>query len=363
MTCSLKYNQEGVLQYHNRKMILLALLLLTSVVLQSQKVKKLFRSDSILEIQVTLPIEDVINDLEERNQYESTISYVDEDGQTTVHKVKIHVRGKTRALKQICSFPPLMLNFKKKEIQNSIFKGQNKLKLVAHCQDSKLSQEYVRKEYVVYKMYEIISPYSFKVRLCKITYIDKNNRQEPITYNGFLIESINHLAKRSDMKEYKESLRNQEVLNKDNLDKLVLFQYMIGNLDWSIAERHNIKLMIGGGGGLPLGVPYDFDYAGMVDTPYAVPPEGSDVSNVRMREFRGYCKRDGYDTTIAYYQKIKDELFAVITDAHFLKESSRKNMNKYLETFYRNIDNPKYVDKKINGACKIDHKHAYEYEN
>lgn len=330
--------------------------------MQGQKVKKLFRSDSLLEITVTLPVKDVINDTKDRNEYQSTLVYTSENGQKHSHNIKIQVRGKTRALKQVCSFPPLQLNFNKEDTKNSIFKGQNKVKLVAHCKSDNIYQEYVQKEYVIYKMYEVISPYSFKVRLCRITYIDKNNPNKKNTYDGFLIESIDHLAKRSDMKEFKDSIRNQEVLNKDNLDKLVMFEFMIGNLDWSIAKRHNMKLIIGDNGQLPLAVPYDFDYAGMVDTPYAVPPAESNVSDVKTRVFRGFCKRYGYEETIEYYKEKKGELYDTIDQSLFLTEKTRKNMTKYMDQFYKYLDNPKYVDKKINLACRIDHKHAYDYE-
>ncbi len=262
--------------------------------MQGQKPKKLFRSDSVLEITLRLPLKDIIGDKKERNEYNSQLFYTAEDGLMHTHNVKIKVRGNTRTLKQICSFPPLLLNFTKKDTQNSIFKGQDKVKLVAHCRSDNMSQEYVQKEYVVYKMYEVISPYSFKARLCRITYIDQNNPNQKNTYDGFLIESTKQLAKRNDMKVFKDSLRNQEVLNRDNLDKLVFFEFLIGNLDWSIAKRHNMKLIIGDKGQLPLAVPYDFDYSGMVGTPYAVPPGESNISDVKTRVFRGFCKRNGY---------------------------------------------------------------------
>jgi hypothetical protein len=36
-------------------------------------------------------------------------------------------------------------------------------------------------------------------------------------------------------------------------------------------------------------VPYDFDWSGLVDAPYAGPPEGIPIQNVRQRNYRGYC--------------------------------------------------------------------------
>jgi hypothetical protein len=345
-----------------RNLVFLLLLFISSVNLHGQKAKKLFRSDSVLELRITLPLKNVISDTEERNSYASKLSYTLPDGTVFVHNIKMKVRGKTRALKQICTFPPLELNFNKIDTKNSIFKGQKKLKLVTHCKNENAYEEYIQKEYVVYKMYEKISPYSYSVRLCHVTYIDENNPNQKNEHYAFLIESINDVAKRNEMSVFKDSIRNQEVLNKDNLDKLMLFEFMIGNMDWSVPKKHNMKLIVGEKGSLPLAVPYDFDYSGMVDTPYAVPPEESNISDVKTRVFRGFCRHNGYQETVDYYNTLKEDLYKVVTNASFLTDRSKNNMTKYLDSFYKNINDPKYVDKKINKACRVDHKHAFEYE-
>ena len=140
-----------------RNLVFLLLLFISSVNLHGQKAKKLFRSDSVLELRITLPLKNVISDTEERNSYASKLSYTLPDGTVFVHNIKMKVRGKTRALKQICTFPPLELNFNKIDTKNSIFKGQKKLKLVTHCKNENAYEEYILKEYVVYKMYEKIS--------------------------------------------------------------------------------------------------------------------------------------------------------------------------------------------------------------
>ncbi len=338
------------------------LLFISTCSLYGQKPKKLFRSDSILELTITMPLKDIINNRNERQEYESKLSYAAADGTAFEHSIKIKVRGKTRAMKQICTFPPLQLRFNKKDTENSIFKGQKKMKLVAHCQNDRMFEEYVKREYLIYKMYQHISPYSFNVRLCRITYIDENKPNQENIHFGFLIESINDVAKRNDMTVFKGKIRNQETLNKENLDKLIFFEYLIGNLDWSITERHNMKLMIGDKGALPVAVPYDFDYSGLVNTPYALPPEELNLPDVRTRLFRGFCRRDGYQETINFYKDIEDDLRNEISSLSSLNGKSESSMNKYLDSFFENLDSDKYVDKKIVRACKVDHKHAYEYD-
>jgi hypothetical protein len=343
-----------------RKTIFILIFLSFYATLYSQNVKKLFESDSILEIRITLPLKQVVNDIKERKQHASKLSYTLADGTVFDHNMNIKVRGKTRSLKQICTFPPLELRFNKEDARNSIFEDHEKIKLVTHCQNDKIYEEYLQKEYIVYKMYQKVSPYSFKVRLCHITYINANKPTQQSSHYGFLIERLKDVAKRNDMSVFKDSIRNRTVLNKDNLDKLTLFEFLIGNLDWSIAKGHNMKLIVGKKGSLPLAVPYDFDYSGLVDIPYAVPPGGSGISDVKTRVFTGFCRRDGYDTTVEFYKSIREDLYKEVNSANFLSGKTINNMNKYLRSFYKILDDPKAVDKKINKACRIKHKHAYE---
>ena len=343
-----------------KKIIIVLLLLSTYAALYSQNVKKLFESDSILEISITLPLKQVVNDTKERKLYASKLSYSLTGGTVIDHDINIKVRGKTRTLKQICTFPPLELKFKKENTKNSIFEDQKKIKLVTHCQKDKIYEEYLQKEYIVYKMYQKVSPYSFNVRLCHITYIDANKPTQQSSHYGFLIERLKDVAKRNDMSVFKDSIRNRTAINKDNLDKLTLFEFLIGNLDWSITKEHNMKLIVGKKGSLPLAVPYDFDYAGMVDIPYAVPPTGSGISDVKTRVFTGFCRRDGYGEKVEFYKSIREDLYKEVNGANFLSGKTINNMNKYLDSFYKILDDPKAVDKKINKACRLKHKHAYE---
>lgn len=326
----------------------------------AQEIKELFRSDDILDLTIVMPVKMVINDTKERKKESAKLSYTMDDGTVFEHEINVSARGKTRALKQICNFPPLELNFNKLDTKNSVFKGQKKLKLVTHCQSDKSYEEYVQKEYIVYKMYQNVSPYSFSVRLCQITFIDSDKPKQQRIHSGFLIEPIKDVAKRNDMKVFKDSIRNQSILNKDNLDKLTLFEYLIGNLDWSIPKKHNMKLIQGEKGSLPLAVPYDFDYSGIVDIPYAVPPEESHVDDVKTRVFRGFCRADGYKGTVEFYKSIREAMYSEVNDASFLTDKTKNNMTRYINSFYKILDDPKQVDKKISRACMVNHKHAYE---
>jgi len=326
-----------------------------------QETKILFQSDSILKLTIKLHTSKVISDVEARDYHEAILSYVDDKNMESIHPIKLKVRGNNRANINVCNFPPLEINFKKNKTKNSVFEGQNKLKLVTHCKNEALYSEYVQEEYITYKLYQIISALSFKVRLCKITYIDQDNQNNSITQTGFLIEDIKDVAVRNDMVVYKDSIRNQDVCNRTELDKLTLFQFMIGNLDWSVPMRHNIKILAPQEGGFPVAIPYDFDHAGILNTAYANPPENLNISSVKTRVFRGLCRfNDGYYKTIDQYQNLKPELFSIVQNVSFLEDKNKKSMKNYLESFYEILDNPKKVDQKIATACRVKHQHLYE---
>lgn len=343
---------------YNRHIVLF---LLVSTSMLSQKPKELFRSDEVLEMTITFNQKEVYSDVEERNWHEASVTWAGSSDTDSELKTRVQIRGKTRAMKATCRIPPLFLSFKGVETKDTPFQKQKKIKLVTHCKNSKSYMDYVKKEYLAYKLYNLVSPYSFKVRLCQITYVDSEKPEDSSTHYGFFIESIKDLAKRNDMKEYNGLIRNQEALDKDNIDKLALFQFMIGNLDWSVPKRHNVKIMKKEDGSLPVAVPYDFDYSGLVDIPYAVPPEGIDISSVRTRVFRGLCRDQGYNSEIQYFKALQPDIVNMVNQADYMEEKTRSNILSYIQEFYKDINNPKTVTEKIDRACRANHKHRYEY--
>ena len=345
-----------------KRRLLYIVLLWSSQLLQAQELDLLFQSDSVLNMTIKLSLEEVLN-LNERIYHEAKLFYTKNDGSNSKHKVKVKIRGNNRAKYSTCKFPPLKVNFKKNKLENSIFQGQNKIKLVTHCNKNKNAEQLILKEYLIYKMYQEVSPYSFNVRLCEITYIDTSNNDETSTHYGFFIEDLDHLAARNGMYEYNDSIANQEVCRRVELDKLTVFQFMVGNLDWSIPNRHNMKLINDSEDHLPIAVPYDFDFAGFVGAPYAKAPEEFNISNVKMRFFMGLCRfQDGYTETIEYFNSNKEELLNVVRSSPYLNEKNQKNGLKYLNGFFDILEKPHQVDQQIIKACRADHKHIYQYD-
>ena len=183
-------------------------------------------------------------------------------------------------------------------------------------------------------MYQEISPQSFGVRLCKITYEDIKDSSYKITKYGFLIEDIDDVAHRNQKIECDDKIANQQACSNIELEKLTFFQFMIGNLDWSIPHRHNIKLIVNQNGSLPVPIPYDFDASGFVNTPYAKPPPQSNAISVRSRVFWGLCRpKSGYDDTVSFFKSKKERLLSIVSSFERLSEKSKKSTLKYLESF------------------------------
>ena len=61
-----------------------------------------------------------------------------------------------------------------------------------------------------------------------------------------------------------------------------VFQYMVGNTDWSMVRFHNVEVSRTPRG-VYVPVPYDFDWTGLVSTRYARPNEGLGIRSVRQR--------------------------------------------------------------------------------
>ena len=140
---------------------------------------------------------------------------------------------------------------------------------------------------------------------------------------------------------------------------MVVFQYLIGNLDWAIPNRHNMKIIAGTAKELPIGVPYDFDYSGWVNASYAVPPDLIDIPSVRTRVFRGICRINNYSETIAFYKKIRPQLEKILVDVSSLTDGSKNYLKKYLNNFYDILNNPSRASDEIIKACRAEHKHTY----
>ena len=311
-----------------------------------------FQSDEAMKISLEFDMKKLIRD-KYKNQYQEALLYYREaNGDTTFHHLKIIPRGNFR--KSYCRFPPIKLNFKESESDQEYLNNINKLKLVTHCQHSDKYQQYLFKEYLVYKMYNLLTDKSFRVKLLRIKYIDSEGRMKTTENHAFIIECNSLLSNRL----------NATIIDRPNIhtwhtdhyqaNLMALFQFMIGNPDWGIPNLQNVRLLKSENPmEKPFAIPYDFDYCGMVNAHYAIPNALLGIETVRTRIYRGYClsSEEEYQVFFNEFIKVKEEMYALVQNFNLLEEKHRSEMISYLDSFYEIIEDPRLADRKIISVC------------
>lgn len=286
--------------------------------------------------------------------FPAKLSYYIKDSIKITKVVSIEMRGISR--QKLCDFPPFFIKLKNSGINRDHIAGEKKLKVVALCKNQTGYREYLIKEYLIYKLYNIITDNSFRVRLINITLIDEGRKNKSYNRIFFIIEPEELLAQRLNAIPIKRDEIGNKYTDPYNSDIMFMFQYMIGNTDFSISGRHNIKLIKFMDHKKPLliPIPYDFDFAGIINTEYARPPAFVDqIERVTDRYYMGVCRQyNDYLIVISYFKDHKIELYSYINSLEFLPKKHKKRMINYLDEFYNLINNPKFIDKELMPLCE-----------
>jgi hypothetical protein len=283
------------------------------------------------------------------------------DGSTETQEIQIQTRGNFRLLRRNCEFPPLRLNVKKKPAEGTVFEGQDKLKLVVAC---KLGQdyweEYVLAEYLAYRMFNLFTPLSFRVRLAKVTYIDTSGEDETFTRYAFLIEDDDIMATRNGGWKIDWDMERQitpVLMERDQAILIEVFQYMIGNTDWSGVQMHNMELLQWPPSTYA-NIPYDFDFSGIVNARYADPDPSLNLRSVRERLFRGFCPEhvnrqpEDYEAVYEAFRQKKEEIYELWRNQEGLREDRIKNTLNYLDDFFEIMDDPRQIQVRMINQCR-----------
>jgi hypothetical protein len=266
--------------------------------------------------------------------------------------MRLKARGNFR--RNHCSLAPFWLDVIKTDQKNGNSTDFHRVKIVTHCKGAVAYEEYVLKEYLCYKIYNIISQVSFRVRLVRMTYVDTGRKNKVTEGWAFMIEPEELLARRLDAHVVKRDDVSTALLRPWEIDILALFQYMIGNVDYSIYGRQNIKLLglpgYGSAGYSP--VPYDFDYTGLVDTYYAIPSEYTGLKSVRERMYLGPCRDDkSYLAATEHLDQCMDQILSTIKDFQYLDQKYKDEMIDYILEYYAISDNKKALLSAMQRSC------------
>lgn len=340
--------------------LILSACLLTSalpVLAQAPPEEGLFDTQRTLEVEIQAPWRDLIREKREK-RWPATLIFTDATGEQRTVSLTVERRGISR--QRICDFPPIRLRFDDESVEGTIFDGEGALKLVTHCDRGERWTQYYVLEMLAYRIYNLVTDYSFRVRPLQVRYRDVERDKNPEEQFAFVIEDIDEVADRFDLEELEFDRVGPSRLEPATASELALFQLMIGNLDYSALTGpdqtccHNAKMIGSGPDTDPvLPIPYDFDVSGFVDAHYAVPPEKLPVRNVTTRLYRGYCMHN--DTLPAAREKIlgiESDVMALLRSEPRLNERSRKEALDYLEEFFEMLRSSEDFQKDVISECR-----------
>lgn len=292
-------------------------------------------------INLSFNISEVTGDRRSKEKYQAVLSFEDEEGQVQDWWIELSLRGRYRRMK-CTEMPPLKLHFKKKDLEKAGLSTFNDMKLVTLCMDDdKQAEELLLREYLAYKLYNQLTPVSYRVQLLEISYRDINtgstNRQL-----GFLIEDTAQLRSRIAASKVEEEIVTEPGLFDPEYRKIAgVFQYMIGNADWGITKSRNVKYISKNEKIIP--VPYDFDFSALVNASYAVIANDYGQSSFQDRVYLGFEDNvEELETTLDYFEEKKDDLLNTVKDFKLLNAGTRREMLDYLENFFKDIRSIKF---------------------
>jgi hypothetical protein len=322
----------------------------------------LFLSDDVLNIRIEGPLREVFRERsQDPESFPATLRYRAPDGTESPFDIELRTRGLYRLKESTCSFPPLRVNFQKSAVEGTIFAGQDKLKLVTHCQNNQAEfEQNVLEEYLIYRVFNLVTDLSYRVRLAQITYVDADGRRDPITKYGFFLEDDDAMAARSGWDVLEVPVVIPEQMQPPPLALVDVFEYMIGNTDWDTFQPepndsccHNITLVGSMESLTVMPVPYDFDWSGLVNARYAKPNPSLRLRSVRDRLYRGICRpREELEAALQPFRDQRAAVYELFRAQPGLDPRRVEDTVEYLDEFYRVVDDPALVEREIVRKCR-----------
>lgn len=313
-----------------------------------------YDSETPITIRLTTNIKQIRGDRKDGAPWrDATITIAGEKGGAPVTApVKVRTRGIWRL--NNCEFPPMRLNFIKDSVKETVLKGLDKPKLVNFCRNNARFDQYTLQELQLYRIYQLITPVSHKVRLLRATYVDSATGKEHATRWAIMLEEPEAMAERAGGEILDAQGADEEDLDPAHALVFSVFQYLIANTDFSVYALHNAELVQRRPDFAILPVAYDFDFAGAVNAPYASPDPKLVIRHVRQRLYRGQCATpEEYARVFAMFNEKKAAIYALYEDdiGKLLNPDIRHETLKYFDEFYEIINDPKRAKTSIADAC------------
>jgi hypothetical protein len=325
----------------------------------------LFDSHSVLKLGMKVDFKNLCRPRETEDcDYAPTELTYFAEGQEHVIPIEIIIRGGWRAQASNCNVPLLFIRFPDQGTQGTPFEGQTSLPLTTHCgRSSSLKdyagsgnytsyEQYLLKEYLAYRLYNEITDMSLRVRLVHISYQDPKKSGSARSYYAFFTEHFKSLAARSQTELLPRKSFDHQVLDTRQADILALYQFMIGNTDWSIVRQRN-TILLQRDNGIHVPVPYDLDMSGLVDAPYSGPPPSLPIETVKERYYLGFCHPGiEWDSLFQEFLSRQGPLESISGEVSGLYKKEKKSADRYLKNFFKILNSPERRTENIIDACR-----------
>jgi len=291
-------------------------------------------------------------DPESTKEYPGTLTVTDQQEAAVTIPVTLTTRGKSSLNPRVCEFVPLRIDLPEKEVKGTVFEGQQALKLVTHCENGRGFDQYVLLEHLAYRIFNVLTPRSFRTRLAAATYVEVSNHKPLFTRHAMFIEDDGDLARRMEGRVVEMPRLLFSNLDQESLMTLMLFQYMIGNTDISIWALHNISLVT-----TPARVfhpiTWDFDMAGLVAPPHAIPNPRLKLISVKDRLYRGPClSLAELEPHLAVFRTTQADVLALIDAIPDLDKSRRNTARSFLNEFYSLLGRQDRLKRELVDKCR-----------
>ncbi|HYN83433.1 MAG TPA: hypothetical protein VES88_18280 [Gemmatimonadaceae bacterium] len=311
-----------------------------------------FKSEQPITITLTTNLARIRKDKGEKKPWRAgTVKYVDPAGKEYIIPVELRTRGIWR-LKN-CEIPPMRMNFARATSVGTPFWGLDLPKLTSVCRDDDAYEQYILQELQLYRVQNLLTPVSHKARLMNITYVDSVNGKVFAKRSAIMLEEPLAMAQRLGGMEVKLKGATGDDLDPFHNAFAGVFQYFIGNTDWSIAGLHNMELLSQTDGTV-IPIPWDYDFSGAINARYATTDPSLTINRVRDRLYRGYCgPAEKVHEVVALFKGKKDAIYALYTDeiGQMMKPNTVKETLQYFDDFYKTIKDPRGVERNLVDEC------------
>lgn len=320
-------------------------LLLNVLAASAQKTigrSRFFKEDTLITMDLSTDLKKLVSEKKLNSYQPAKVTFRFADSSVISESLTLSARGEFRRTN--CFFPTMRLDFKNQA--SSRLASLKRLKLVNGCEKGSQYERLVLKEFLVYKIYSLLTDRSFRVRLLYVNYQDTRGKIKSHSQYGFFIEDVDDMAKRNKCNEVQRRAFNTENTDRRQMTLVAIFQYMIGNTDWAVPNYHNIKLMrpVTDSFSFPYVIPYDFDFCGLVDASYATPDENLGTSSVKERVYRGFRRSmEELQSILSIFREKREEIKKLVMNFEQLSLPYRKEVMAYLDEFYSLIARKNFV--------------------